>query len=427
MKELKAKLAAALKRVSDLAATVEAEGREFSDDERKQITGWMEEAKGCKDQIKRRESDADLVKQIAALGGDLTDTSAQGQQAAIKAGVSLGERFASSDAYQGWLKQFPGGRISDTQRGLTSPPVPFKGMAELFGQKTLVTGLSDAQAGALVFNDIQPGVIPLGRRPIVMRQAVTNGRTTSDTIEYVQVLTETNNAAPVAEATAVGGSSGVKPESGMTLGRFTETVKTVAHWIPATKRALSDAGQIRTLIDNFLRDGLEQELEDQMVNGDGVGENFMGLANVVGVQTQAWATDIFTTTRQAKTKIRTVGRTIPTAYLLNPQEVEIIHLARDGSGGAGTGSYLYGGPAAAAETQTLWGLPVIESEAVVAGTGYVGNFSKLILFDREAATIQVSDSHSDFFIRNLVAILAELRAAFVCVQPNAFAEMDLVA
>jgi hypothetical protein len=63
-----------------------------------------------------------------------------------------------------------------------------------------------------------------------------------------------------------------------------ETVKTIAHWLPATKRALSDAAQIRTLIDTFLTYGLEEELEDQMVNGNGTGENFEGILSVDGVQ-----------------------------------------------------------------------------------------------------------------------------------------------
>ena len=39
----------------------------------------------------------------------------------------------------------------------------------------------------------------------------------------------------------------------------------------------------------------------------------------------------------------------------------------------------------------------------------------------------MSDSHSDFFIRNMVAILAELRAAFGIVQPNALVSLDLTA
>ncbi len=70
---------------------------------------------------------------------------------------------------------------------------------------------------------------------------------------------------------------------------------------------------------------------------------------------------------------------------------------------------------------------MVESEGATAGIGYVGDFRKCVLWDREQGSIQVSDSHSDFFIRNMVAILAELRAAFGCVQPNALVEIDLTA
>ena len=77
--------------------------------------------------------------------------------------------------------------------------------------------------------------------------------------------------------------------------------------------------------------------------------------------------------------------------------------------------------------QTLWGLPRVECEAVPAGTGIVGNFRMAVLWDREASSIMASDSHADFFIRNLVAILAEMRAAFGIIRPSAFVVIDLTA
>jgi HK97 family phage major capsid protein len=57
----------------------------------------------------------------------------------------------------------------------------------------------------------------------------------------------------------------------------------------------------------------------------------------------------------------------------------------------------------------------------------VGDFRKCVLWEREGASIQVSDSHANFFIRNMVAILAEMRAAFGILQPNALVEIDLTA
>jgi HK97 family phage major capsid protein len=208
----------------------------------------------------------------------------------------------------------------------------------------------------------------------------------------------------------------------LALDRRTTPVRTIAHWMPATKRALSDAGQIRGLIDQFLRYGLQEELEDQIIIGDGLGENFTGIANVAGVQAQAWDTDLVTTLRRARTKVRLVGRRTPTAYLLHPTDVETLALMKDT-----TGQYYYGGFAAAGNVATVWGLPVVENEAVPVGTGYVGDFRRCVLWNREQTTVSVSDSHANFFIRNIVAILAELRAAFGILQPTAIVEMDLTA
>lgn len=341
---------------------------------------------------------------------------------------SLGETFTKSEDFQAWFKAIaPTGHVNEKIR-ITSPAVEMpKGMTSRLmgrGQKIITSTGSDT-ARPLIQPDLIGGVDMLGMRPLMLRDIVTVGTTQSDSVEFVRELTQTNNAAPVAEATASGGTSGVKPESTFTLEKVTTTVKTIAHWVAATKRALADAGQMRTLIDNFLTQGLAQTLEDQIATGDGIGENLLGISNITGVQAQAWDTSLLVTTRRAKTKVRTVGRAIPQAYLLNPTDWESMQLIRDDAGGAGTGQFLLGGPGANADPARLWNLPVVESEAVPVGTGYVGDFRRCILWDREQANVQVSDSHSDFFIRNLLAILGELRAAFGCIRPSALVEMDL--
>jgi HK97 family phage major capsid protein len=76
---------------------------------------------------------------------------------------------------------------------------------------------------------------------------------------------------------------------------------------------------------------------------------------------------------------------------------------------------------------SLWGLPRVESEYVPAGTGIVADWRSAVLLDREQSSIQVSDSHADFFVRNLVAFLAELRAAFFVRRPTAFCTFDVAA
>lgn len=344
---------------------------------------------------------------------------------------SLSQLVLTDQEYAAWFKKAaPNGNFS-REVSVSSPPVTIPG-----GLKALVTGAADASAGAFVFNDVQRNLDQyIIRRPLTMRDIITIGRTDSDLIEYVRQVSETNNAAMVPEATSsavIDGSTvtaamgGLKPESAMVFERVTTPVRTVAHWMPATKRALADAGQMQTLIENFLRYGLEEELEDQMVLGNGSGENFTGLVNITNLTAQAWDTNLMVTTRRARTKVRTVGRMTPTAYLLNPYDWEEIQLLRTEEGGVNTGMFFFGGPAAV-EVPTLWNLPVVESESIPQGTGFVGNFRTLILWDREQASIQMTDTHADFFTRNLVAILAEARAAFGCLRPAAIVEMDLTA
>ena len=256
----------------------------------------------------------------------------------------------------------------------------------------------------------------------------------------------TNNAAPVPEATsaaAVGSGdpavtpaqAGVKPESGFGTVRVQTPVKTIATWMPATKRALADATQIRTLIDGFLEYFLEEELEDQMVRGDGTGENFEGLATVSGTQTQPAVTDpagappglgLLLAMRRAKTRVRTVGKAVANGYAIHPNDLQRLEELVDndgrfyGDGPFGGTANLTGGV-----TTTIWGLPAIECEGAVEGAPWCADWRKSILWDREQSSVTATDSHMDFFIRNLVAILAEMRAAFGVIQPSAFCKVTL--
>jgi HK97 family phage major capsid protein len=338
--------------------------------------------------------------------------SAGGHKAAADAIKSLGEQFVDSPEFKGWLAQFPNGRIPDSAKGLHSPAVSLK---------TLITGLSSGSGGAFVVNE-QTGIVDLlGRRPLTLLDIISRRTTGSDTVEYVRQLTRVNAAAPVAEATSASGSSGVKPEGGMTYERVTEPVKTIAEWVPATKRALSDAGQMRGMIDDELRTDVIEAVETQILIGDGVGENFTGIDAVSGTQDQAWVTNFLTTTRKARTLVRTVGRATPSAYVLNPTDWETADLLQDNEA-----RYFFGGPSVIG-TPRLWGLPVVENEAQPVGNGWIGDWKRIVLWDREQASISVSDSHADFFIRNLIAILAELRAAMGIIRPSAFVEIDLTA
>jgi len=291
------------------------------------------------------------------------------------------------------------------------------------GQKTLLYGSSDDSGGGWVVEDRLPGYIEIMQREIVFLDLVPRVPTTSDTVEYVTEDTFTNAAAMTAEATATTGTSGKKPESALAYSVSTSAVQTLAHWLPVTNRMLADSPAIRGIINGRLLLGLDLELEDQVLGGDGTGANLTGILNTSGINLQGLGTDnTLDCLFKARTQVRVNGKGRPSAFVLHPNDWQSIRLVRENAATATLGGYLMGAPSVAGPT-TVWGIPVIESEALTENTGLTGDFQMgCSLFDREQSAVRVG-TIDDQFIRNMQTILAELRAAFVVFRPNMFTKI----
>ena len=348
--------------------------------------------------------------------------------------TAMAQKFLNAPEYKQWLDFVAplrnGSRSIGNSGRLESPSIDIPELTiKSILMKSLVTGVSLGQTSGsgMVRADYQ-GVIPFFQRPLSLRDVVTVSRTGSDLVEFTQITSFTNNAAPVAEATtgALDSTSGLKPESGLTTDVVKEPVRTIAHWIPITRRAMMDAPQMEGYINDLLTDGAEIKLEDQMISGDGTGENLLGLDNTPGITLQApvltsGAVDLLKTARQARTKVRTIGRARATAYVFHPDDWEAFDVLTNNS----QGTFYFGGPMQMGNPR-LWGLPVIESEAMRPGTFYTGDLKQAVLWDRERASVRISDSPDNYFLRNLLAILCELRAAFGVLRPGAIVRGDLV-
>lgn len=329
---------------------------------------------------------------------------------------TYGDTFLSDPQVKNYLGNIvpPGGHLSSGVR-LDTPHVTIPNM----GVKALITGLSDTGAGAMVRTTYLDTVsMPL--RPLTLKDLITIVPVNSDAIEYARLVTLTNAAAPTLEATTTAGAVGAKPESSMEWLKVNDTVKTIAHWFAVTNRALSDAPQLRAMINEFGFYGLEEELEDQIATGDGTGENFTGIATQTGFTPQAYSSNVLTTTRKAVTTARRAHARI-NGWLFSLDDWEAIDLLADNEN-----RYYYGGPQVLGNPR-LWGYPVVDSEPMPNGYAYVGDFRTIVLFDREDAQMFMSNSHSDFFIRNLVAVLFELRAGLGYLRPAAIVKADLTA
>jgi HK97 family phage major capsid protein len=351
-------------------------------------------------------------------------------------GMTLGEAFTKSPAYEEFLSQFKGadGRIREVSN-IKSATFDVPG----FNTKAPVTGSSDTSGGAFI-TPSRLGITSdlIGERRLTVRDLCTNITINSDTFEYVTITGKTNNAAAVAEATdeadpayttdgstvtitpAAGG--GYKPQSAMTFAVVSEPVQTIAHLIPITRRAAADAPQVRQMVDAFLLYGLKEEEEDQILNGNGTSPNLSGILDRSISTVGSAGTDLDAVVDAIRT-IRADNRD-PNGLVVNPNDWYSTGflLAKDSAG-----NYLVGDPRASLDQlNQLWGLRVVVTPAMTEGTLLVGDFRQAVVADRQQSAIYVTDSHKDWFARNLLAVLAEERLGFGVLDEDAFCTVTSV-
>lgn len=374
----------------------------------------------------------DLAGAPAAPEADAAKVSASG--IINPKGMTLGQAVTNSPAYAEFLGQFKGADGTIKGSGIRSAAIDFPGF---HGPKaTLVTGDSATSGGAFI-TPYRYGPVSdnIGERRLTVRDLCTNISIQSDTFEFVKITGKTNNAATVPEATvsatpglnnvAVGAydaTHGVKPESAMTLAVASCPVETIAHLIPITRRAAADAPQVRQLIDAFLLYGLKEEEEDQILNGDGTSPNLSGIFDQSISTVGSAGTDLDAVVDAIRT-IR-ADRREPTAMVVHPNDWYSTGflLAKDTAG-----NYLIGDPRASLDVlNSLWGLRVVVTPAQTENTLLVGDFTQCVVADREQSTIYVSDSHNDWFARNLLAVLAEERLAVGVLDEDAFCSVTAV-
>tara|TARA_Y100000593_G_scaffold5887_1_gene11427 strand:- start:223 stop:600 length:378 start_codon:yes stop_codon:yes gene_type:complete len=107
------------------------------------------------------------------------------------------------------------------------------------------------------------------------------------------------------------------------------------------------------------------------------------------------------------------------AIVLHPSDWEAIELSKDAQD-----RYLWAGAPGSGAGMSVWRVPVVLTSAISAGTALVGNFRMgCAIHDRENANVRVSESHDNYFAKNMVAILAEERLALCVYRPPAFCEV----
>lgn len=358
----------------------------------------MQAGETVTEELKRRTDES--LTQMAELKERLTELeqkSARRQDDLPQAVKTLGQIVIESEAFKG---------MSSSDRKGVRVQMSRKDLMNV----TATTGTGASSTNSLVVADRIPGIIAPPERTLTIRDLLAPGETDSASMEFVQETGYINNAAPVAEGAR-------KPQSEITFDLKTAPVRTIAHTFKASRQILDDAKGLASYIDARARYGLRFKEELQLLSGDGTGANIKGIIPQASTfsprVTLASATAI---DRMRLAVLQAVLAEYPaTGFVLNPIDWAAIELTKDGEG-----RYIIAQPVNGSVAR-LWGLPVVETQAMTQNNFLTGAFSMAAqIFDRMEIEVLLSTENEDDFVKNMVTIRAEERLAMAVYRPEAF-------
>lgn len=344
---------------------------------------------------------------------------------------SLGERFVDSEEFKG----------RHTGTGVMSNAFMVDQDLTTLEQKDIYT----AAGGTLTrFSFGRVEQEPIVQRPYRtdrVRDLFPVANTNANLIEYLRVLgylDGENNArtVPERETDADDSPFGLKPHTRLKLAPAQAPIRTIAHYELAHRNTLDDEPQLRSIIDTELLYGLRLVEDDQVLNGDGTGENLLGIMRTPGIQqypgpglgygsagTPVKEFDTYIdAVRRAATRVM-LAYFSPTGVVVHPFDWETMELTKDANH-----NYVLAINVAIGADKRIWQMPVVATPAMAQGASLIGAFGLgAKIYDRQQSNIRVAEQHDDLFIRNAIAILAEQRIGLTVSRPESFVKVDLTA
>ena len=259
------------------------------------------------------------------------------------------------------------------------------------------------------------GVVPQLRRPLSLLDIIPTAPMDGKSFGYMQEGGSLDSAAEVVEGE-------VKPAGELTLDEAEVTAATIAVWLKMLRQQLADTASLSQIVNERLVYACLRRLETQVIAGDGVGEAILGILNhPIGSVVFDAASALSDLTLDAIVNVLNADAT-PDAVVLNASDWSLMLKAK----AVGSGVRLDSDGMFSSPPNTAWGLPVVTSKVMPAGTALVGAFGTCArLFIREAPTVRLSDSDQDDFVRNRVTALAEGRFGLAVWQPLGFTKVAL--
>lgn len=215
-----------------------------------------------------------------------------------------------------------------------------------------------------------------------------------------------------------------KNQAQITLTRKTANDSTVAHYLAATRQILNDDAMLESYVSNRLLYGLAYKEDSDILYGSGSSPDMQGILTHSDVQALLWSSlasgdSKIDALRKAMTRVED-AEYAATGIVINPWDWQDVELTKDGQK-----QYVMG-PSIVVQGAggQLFRVPVVVTNAIAAGTALVGAFQMATaLWDVEQATLRVTDSHDDWFVKNQMCLLAEERVIQTIYRPEAFIEV----
>jgi HK97 family phage major capsid protein len=296
--------------------------------------------------------------------------------------------------------------------------------AQSFGRASVEVKNTVTNAIGNTFSERRPGIVEGAFRVFTIEDLLTAIPTSSNAIDWVRENVFTNNAAETAEG-------GALPQSSITFAPGTMPVQNVGHFIKITRQLAMDNAALAAFINRRMVYGVNLRAETQIVGGNGTNPNLSGLTNAGNFTAHGYTAATLTAAGLSATnRFDLIGKMIGDCALADyPADVVILNtadwwtmrLAKDSQG-----RYLLGDPGSNV-VPSLFGRPVVASNAMVAGKVWVGSLSQAAtLHNREGIALDLSDSDENNFQLGLVTVRAMRRMALTVEKPAAARYGDLL-
>jgi HK97 family phage major capsid protein len=249
-------------------------------------------------------------------------------------------------------------------------------------------------------------------RPLSVLDFVPQGPTGMDTVRYMKESTFTNNAAEAAAGATYG-------EAALVYTETSDEVEKIGVWLPCTDEQLEDVVGMPGFLNQRLTYMLKAKLEAEVLEGSGTTPALWGAKSLAAVQTQAKGADPTPDAYyKAFTLVRGTGFAEPSVLFVNPNDWQETALLRTADG-----IYIMGNPTDPTP-KVIWGVPVCVTTACTEATAICGDFtSHSMLYTKRGIDFQVTNAHSDYFIKGKQAIRCDMRCAMVFFRDTAFCKV----